>query len=131
MTAPAPSEDPVKVRIPISPSAQELENALLAIDKIRTAAIIRNSCTLDTPVICVESLIVPALEDIGRRWEEGEVSLSQVYMSGRICETIVDTMIPDTHPARSGHPRIAIAVLEDHHTIVPIAGSGDRSARIP
>lgn len=94
---------------------EELETALLSIDRIQTSTIINNACSSGSAVQCVESLIVPALEEIGNKWERGEASLSQVYMSGRICEAIVDTMIPDSDPARSGHPRIAIAVLEDHH----------------
>lgn len=99
------------------PSVEILEKTLLAVDRIGTGRIIRESCSKDLPFSCIETLIVPALEDIGRKWEKGNVSLSQVYMSGRICETIVDTMIPDTDPLRSSHPRIAIAVLEDHHTL--------------
>ena len=98
-------------------SVGELENSLLAVDRIGTARIIRDSCLKDSPFACIETLIVPALEDIGRKWEQGNVSLSQVYMSGRICETIVDAMVPETDPSRSSHPGIAIAVLEDYHTL--------------
>lgn len=109
-----------KIRLPPPPphqSVQELENTLFAVDRIGTGKIIRDSCSTDSPFTCIETLIVPALEEIGRRWEQGNVSLSRVYMSGRICETIVDTMIPNSDPSRSTYPRIAIAVLEDHHTL--------------
>jgi len=30
----------------------------------------------------VEKLVVPALENIGLRWEQGEIALLQVYMNG-------------------------------------------------
>ncbi len=113
--------DPVLQKIPESPHfpllVDELEHTLLAVDQIGTKRIIRDHCKCDSPFTCIETLIVPALEEIGRGWEEGKVSLSQVYMSGRICETIVDAMIPDTDPSRSNSPRVAIAVLEDHHTL--------------
>ena len=114
MTGPAAPEN---YTITISQSIADLETALLAIDRIRSSTIIRKTCSSGSPVRCVEALIVPALEEIGSRWERGEASLSQVYMSGRICETIVDTMIPDTDPARTSHPRMAIAVLEDYHAL--------------
>ena len=41
----------------------------------------------------MEKLVVPALERIGAGWEQGRVALSQVYMSGRICEELVDTLL--------------------------------------
>ena len=38
----------------------------------------------------IDDLVVPALEKIGLSWEQGRVSLSQVYMAGRICEKAVE-----------------------------------------
>ena len=35
-----------------------------------------------------------ALERIGDGWEEGQLSLSQVYMSGVICEEMIEKYIP-------------------------------------
>ena len=32
-----------------------------------------------------EDIITPALEKIGESWENGSYSLSQVYMSSRLC----------------------------------------------
>ena len=113
--------DPVLQKIPESPHfpllVDELEHTLLAVDQIGTKRIIRDHCKSDSPFTCIETLIVPALEEIGRGWEEGKVSLSQVYMSGRICEEIVDAMLPAGDPRRVDQPKIAIAVLEDHHTL--------------
>lgn len=92
-------------------------DALLAVDRVRAGKIVKDSCIPGSPVACVETLIVPALEEIGRRWEDGTVALSQVYMSGRICEEIVDAMLPPGDPQRIGQPKLAIAVFEDHHTL--------------
>jgi methanogenic corrinoid protein MtbC1 len=100
-----------------SPLIADMENALLAVDRVSAGKIVREACTPGSPFACLETLIVPALESIGRRWEEGEVALSQVYMSGRICEEIVDTMLPQGDPRRVDQPPMAIAVLEDHHTL--------------
>ncbi len=102
---------------PHSPGFTEMLDALLAVDRVRAGRIVKDSCISGSPVTCVETLIVPALEEIGRRWEDGTVALSQVYMSGRICEEIVDVMLPPGDPKRINQPRMAIAVFEDHHTL--------------
>jgi methanogenic corrinoid protein MtbC1 len=94
-----------------------MEKALLSVDRVKAGKIVTDSCIPGSPFTCLETLIVPALEDVGRRWETGEVALSQVYMSGRICEEIVDTMLPAGDPHRVDQPKMAIAVLEDHHTL--------------
>jgi len=103
--------------IPISPRLADMESALLAVDRMRAGKIVKDSCTPGSAVTCLETLIVPALENVGRRWEAGDAALSQVYMSGRICEDIVDSMLPAGDPRRVDHPKMAIAVLEDHHTL--------------
>lgn len=102
---------------PSSPFLAEMENALISVDRVRAGRIVRDSCTQGSPFVCLETLVVPALETIGRRWEAGDLALSQVYMSGRICEEIVDTMLPRGDPRRVDQPPMAIAVLEDHHTL--------------
>jgi trimethylamine corrinoid protein len=101
----------------LSPFLAEMENALISVDRVRVGRIVRDSCIPGSSFTCLETLIVPALEEIGRRWESGDVALSQVYMSGRICEEIVDTMLPAGDPRRIDQPMMAIAVLEDHHTL--------------
>jgi trimethylamine corrinoid protein len=100
-----------------TPPDSGLENALLEIDRISARKIIRDSCSQDSPMICLETMIIPVLEDIGRKWEQGDVALSQVYMSGRMCEEIVDVMLPSKHPDRINQPKIAVVVFEDHHTL--------------
>ncbi len=100
-----------------SPLLADMENALISVDRARAGRIVRESCTSGSPFMCLETLVVPALEEVGRRWETGDVALSQVYMSGRICEEIVVLMLPAGDPRRVDQPKMAIAVLEDHHTL--------------
>jgi methanogenic corrinoid protein MtbC1 len=102
---------------PASPLLADMENALISVDRVRAGKIVRDSCTPGSPFLCLETLVVPALEEVGRRWEAGDVALSQVYMSGRICEEIVDSMLPPGDSRRVDLPKMAIAVLEDHHTL--------------
>ncbi len=110
MTAPAEGSNP-EIRV------REFEEALLSVDRQRSRTLVSENCDPNDPARCVEELIVPALNDIGTRWETGEISLSQVYMSGRICESLVDTMLPPGNSGRKNQPKIAIAVLEDQHAL--------------
>jgi len=65
----------------------------------------------------VEKLVAPALESIGTAWQRGSVALSQVYLSGRMCEELVDMILPRADPRRKDQPRMAIVALEDHHRL--------------
>ena len=65
----------------------------------------------------VDRLILPALDIIGKGWEEGTIALAQVYMSSRICEELMSHVPPPAPSEYSGHPPMAIAVLEDYHLL--------------
>jgi len=95
----------------------DMERALLSVDRVKAGRIVKDTCKTSSPFTCLETLVMPALEEVGRRWESGDVALSQVYMSGRICEEIVDTMLPQGDPRRVDQPKMAIAVFEDYHTL--------------
>jgi methanogenic corrinoid protein MtbC1 len=69
------------------------------------------------PLLLIEELIVPALEEIGRRWEQGETALAQVYMSSRICEELMARFLPPFSPERLKQPRLGIALLDDYHAL--------------
>ena len=69
------------------------------------------------PLQRIESLLVPALERIGAGWEAGDIALSQVYMSGRICEDVLNSLLPPGAPERRQQPKIALVVLEDYHLL--------------
>jgi methanogenic corrinoid protein MtbC1 len=92
--------------------------ALLETDRQAARQVLESARQLDTPAAVLETLVRPVLERIGNRWETGELALSQVYMSGRICEELIDTLQPDQggHCAGS-EPRVAIGVIEDHHAL--------------
>ncbi len=94
---------------------RQFEAALLSIDRVRTGEILREALSLlDTPG-AIEGVVVPAFENIGAGWEKGEISLSQVYMSGRICEELVDDILPPESKQRKQQPVLAVAVLQDYH----------------
>ncbi len=101
----------------LTEAAMDLEGYFLAVDKPSAFALLDRLTDTSTGTEIVDDVIMPALESIGDRWEKGQVSLSQVYMSGKIAEAMVDKVILSTgHQADSGGS-VAVAVLEDHHNL--------------
>ena len=93
------------------------EKALLSVDKVASRQVYLELSKMISPVEFVDRLIVPVLERIGLGWEQGIVSLSQVYMSGRLCEDMMDTIIIPRSSSQQFQAPIAIAVLEDYHVL--------------
>lgn len=92
--------------------------ALLDIDREAARRVLESACQSAQPSDALNYLVMPVLERIGNRWEAGELALSQVYMSGRICEELIETLLPDKDGNGAGsEPRVAIGVLEDHHAL--------------
>jgi methanogenic corrinoid protein MtbC1 len=96
--------------------ASEFEEALLTMDRLSATKLLAASRDA-APLQHIESLVIPTLERIGLGWEQGRYALSQVYMSGRICEELVDELLPPTNPNRKYQPKMAISVLDDHHLL--------------
>jgi hypothetical protein len=48
-----------------------------------------------TTLEVIERVVAPALEHLGLEWEAGTVALSQIYMGGRLCEDLVNELLPD------------------------------------
>lgn len=95
----------------------EFERALLKINRIKAAEIFKECYAAENGFNLVETISIQALERIGQGWENGSVSLAQVYMSGVICEELVNQYLPDTGGQRDDCPPMAIAVLLDHHAL--------------
>jgi len=95
----------------------DFQNALLNVDRIQANQIFEAYFQLDGRFESIEKLAIDSLEKIGQGWEEGNISLSQVYMSGVICEELMDKFLPKTKKERIGVPKMAIAVLQDYHSL--------------
>jgi methanogenic corrinoid protein MtbC1 len=87
----------------------------LALDRVEATRLL--SGVDDNTLRRIEQVVVPAMERIGDAWEQGSIALSQVYMSGRICEDLVEALLPDDSEKRKGQPTMAVAVLEDYHLL--------------
>ncbi len=95
----------------------QFENALLTLDRVGALRIL-SAIRQESPEFeRMEILISAALESIGLKWEEGGISLSQVYMCGVICEELVESFLPMNEKDRKSFPKMAIAVLEDRHAL--------------
>jgi len=97
--------------------ADDFERALLMLDRVKAESIIREAATKDSPLTAANTLVTNALKRIGDAWEDGNLALSQVYMSGLICEEIIDKLLPPLSPERTDQPLMAIGVFEDYHLL--------------
>ncbi len=96
---------------------ERLEVALLSRNRLTIQSIIEESYTTVSRLQVIDTLVVPTLEHIGNEWEHGTIALSQVYMSARICEDVVRVCLPSETSERLDSPKIALAVLQDHHLL--------------
>jgi len=96
---------------------RQFQEALESLDRIGAERIFQSALQEMTPINAVEQIVAPALEQVGASWEDGRVALSQVYMSGRFCEELVDKALPPSDPDRKHQPRSAIVVLNDYHML--------------
>jgi methanogenic corrinoid protein MtbC1 len=92
-------------------------DSLERLNLVQADAVFQQALTALTPIQTVEQMVVPALQQIGDAWHEGNVALSQVYMSGRFCEKLVERVLPRSDPDRKNQPRSAIVALSDHHML--------------
>jgi methanogenic corrinoid protein MtbC1 len=97
--------------------SEQFEQALLSADRITAQKIFFQSKQNLSPIALIDNTIVPVLEKIGRDWEQGNVSLSQVYMSALICEELSEAVTPSFDQRQRAKSKLAIAVLEDYHLL--------------
>lgn len=93
------------------------QDALLSSNADEAEAILKEELRSRSIIDFVEDVVVPVLENIGLGWEQGEYALSQVYMSGRICEGLLDKYLPTEDDQRKEQPKMAIALLNDYHAL--------------
>lgn len=91
--------------------------ALLSSDTESATAIMNQYLEKNEVFDFVDQVVVKALDQIGDGWEKGDYALSQVYMSGRICEDLLEKVLPDESGLKKNSPKIAIALLNDYHAL--------------
>ncbi len=96
---------------------QAFERALLQVDRTKAAAIFSSIIDETRSMADLEFLTTLALDNIGRGWNLGTVSLAQIYMSGVICEELIDEYFHSSGNQLTSSPKIGIGVLLDHHAL--------------
>ncbi len=94
---------------------ESFQLALLSLDRLAARKCVAHAADHLSAMEIVDQIVVSALQHIGNGWERGDIALSQVYMSGRICEELVEALLPPSTASRKNLPAMAIGVLEDHH----------------
>ncbi len=100
--------------VQISIEIEELKEALINIERVQVRNILNEAIAKNSQEKA-EHLLVQAFESIGNDWENGDAALSQLYMSGRICEEIIGEFASSGTQKKPTQPKMAIAVLEDFH----------------
>ncbi|QXE90097.1 cobalamin-dependent protein [Geomonas subterranea] len=98
-----------------SPPVLLLEAALVSMDRLAVRQIYDHSGL--SPLSFCEQVIAPALSVIGEKWDRGDLSLSHVYMSGRVCEEFMEQVLGGRSDCVDERRRVALAVLEDYHLL--------------
>lgn len=102
---------------PIEVRRRQLREALESCDLARVEPVLAGAVRDLPPLEVVESLLVPVLARLGDDWCAGEVALSQIYLAGRICEDLVERLLPAQTAGAPAPPRQAIVVLDDYHLL--------------
>ncbi len=93
----------------------QFEMALLDFNEVQAKEILIKVLANGRNVIA--DVIENALKSIGDKWEKGDVALSQVYISGRICESLVTELLPVSDQDSAGGPETAIVTYGDYHIL--------------
>lgn len=95
----------------------EFENALVNFEKNKAYIMVENYIKERGTDNCIDEVIVNVLGNIGEKWDRGELSLAQVYLSSKICEEIITKLFPENQENNKRDKKIAIVTLEDHHVL--------------
>jgi methanogenic corrinoid protein MtbC1 len=97
--------------------SKKFEEAILDLDRVTARQLLDDACQNMPPIDVAQNVVASSLERIGEAWSEGRIALSQIYMGGRICEQLIDNLLPPASPIRIDQPKMAIATLQDYHML--------------
>ncbi len=103
--------------IHVASISKHFEEALLAVDRVSAQQILQNALRDSGQTETIDHVVTAALEHIGAQWETGQVALSQVYMSGVICEEFIAGMVLDHTEEAAEMPPMAIVTFEDYQAL--------------
>ena len=95
---------------------KKFQLALLDFDKEKAETLLKDLSKQENSELKIGSLIENTLREIGELWSKGELALSQIYMAGKICEDIINNILPERKPQNT-NLKIAIVTLNDFHLL--------------
>lgn len=96
--------------------AQQLYKNLISVDRVGVDDVFKRTVT-ETGIEGVGEILMEAMIKLGEGWESGEVSLAQVYMSGVICDELLNSIMHNENTIDENLPIIGTAVYIDHHSL--------------
>lgn len=90
---------------------------LLATDRLKFTEFSRRAGEQLSALEFIEQIITPSLAQISILWETNQIALSQLYMSGRLCETIFSELFHSQSKLLHKKPKMGIAALQDFHSL--------------
>ena len=101
---------------PADPYFDAFLAALRSADRAALNRVVQDAVTAGVTVQSVlDHLISAGLDALGRGWEDGSVSLTQVYMGSRLAEQVISTLLPRVVEPATPWAKVVIATLGDHH----------------
>ncbi len=95
----------------------EFEHALVNYDKTKAYSLFDNYILENDSNKFIDEILVEVLSIIGDKWDKGILSLSQVYLSSKICEELIANYVSTLKTSSKNDGRIGIVTLEDHHIL--------------
>ncbi|MBP1909406.1 methylmalonyl-CoA mutase cobalamin-binding domain/chain [Methanolobus bombayensis] len=89
----------------------------MSLNRVAAHQMICSKFTGDNAFELIRNIIAPALENIGDMWNCGEIALSQEYMASKMCEVIVEDILPSESSSRKNQPILGITTLGDEHML--------------
>lgn len=96
---------------------QSYEKALKSFSRIAAHGVWAEAQSKLSPTEFIDRVVMPVLTEVGEKWSEGHLPLSQVYMSGRISEELINEILPMRHQGSENELKLGIVTFLDYHTL--------------
>jgi len=106
-----------EVRLDAALATHVFHRALLVSDQQTLRALVAELREHESAEELVERALVPAMARLGTEWAQGLLHADVVASAGRTAEFVADLLAPPPAPVVEGAGRVAVASLDDVHTL--------------
>jgi len=96
---------------------KEFKSVLLDFDKEKAREILMQASKNGNKRESIPDIITNVLTEIGDEWDKGELALSQIYLTGQICEQLVQDLFPSEISEKSKPAVTAVVTFNDYHVL--------------